>query len=106
MSLIYEPTQRGKAVKTTDDSPWLDQDKAERFMRVHIRRHWDRERKVRFAKQLWEGLDDYARLDAYRDALDNLREMEGRYKAVRAQLNAMISDHSANKGVTGAGGVP
>ena len=39
-------------MKTTDDSPWLDQNKAERFMRGHILRHWDRERKVRFAKHL------------------------------------------------------
>jgi hypothetical protein len=52
VSLIYEPTRRGKAVKTTDDSPWLDQDKAETFMRVHILRHWDRECIVRFAKHL------------------------------------------------------
>ena len=35
-----------------NDSPWLDQNKAEAFMRVHILRHWDRERIVRFAKHL------------------------------------------------------
>jgi len=51
---------------------------------------------TREEREVWEGLDDDERLDAYRDALDNLRDMEGRYKVVRAQLNAMISDHSAN----------
>ncbi len=64
---------------------------------------------TREEREIWEGLDDDERLDAYRDALDNLREMEGRYKTVRAQLNAIISDHSANvQGVgfdeRGAGG--
>jgi hypothetical protein len=53
-------------------------------------------RMTREEREIWEGLDDDERLDAYRDALDNLRDMEGRYKTVRAQLNAMISDHSAN----------
>jgi hypothetical protein len=43
---------------------------------------------TREEREIWEGLDDDERLDAYRDALDNLREMEGRYKTVRAQLNA------------------
>jgi hypothetical protein len=47
---------------------------------------------TREEKEVWEGLDDDERLDAYRDALDNLRDMEGRYRVVRAQLNAMISD--------------
>jgi len=51
---------------------------------------------TREEREVWEGLDDDERLEAYRGALDNLREMEGRYKTVRAQLNAMISDHSAN----------
>jgi len=48
-------------------------------------------------REIWEDMDDDERLDAYKDALDNLREMEGRYKTVRAQLNAMISDHSAER---------
>jgi hypothetical protein len=55
-----------------------------------------KDKMTREEREVWEGLDDDERLDAYRDALDNLREMEGRYKTVRAQLNAMISDHSAN----------
>lgn len=47
---------------------------------------------TREEREVWEGLDDDERLDAYRDALDNLRDMEGCYKVVRAQLNAMIRD--------------
>jgi hypothetical protein len=43
---------------------------------------------TREKREIWEGLDDDERLDAYRDALDNLREMEGRYKTVCAQLNS------------------
>ena len=45
---------------------------------------------TREEREVWEGLDDDERLDAYRDALDNLRDMEGRYKVVRAQLNAAV----------------
>jgi len=41
---------------------------------------------------VWEDMDDEDRLDAYRDALNNLRKMEGRYNAVRAQLNAIIGE--------------
>jgi hypothetical protein len=51
---------------------------------------------TREEREIWNDLDDDERLDAYRDALERLRDMEGRYKTVRAQLNAMISDHSAN----------
>ena len=37
---------------SVSNSPWLDQDRAETFMRTHILRYWSRERIVRFAKHL------------------------------------------------------
>ena len=40
-------------------------------------------------REVWEDLDDDERLDAYRDALDKLRDVQKRYKAVSAQLDAM-----------------
>ena len=60
-----------------NDSPWLDQDKAETFMRTHILRHWDRERIVRFAKHLLG---------------DECQECPKHNAAVEARRDAVASD--------------
>ena len=36
-------------------------------------------------RRTWEDLDEDDQLEAYETALDNLRDMEGRYRVVRAQ---------------------
>ena len=48
-------------------------------------------------REIWEGMDDDERLDAYRDALDKLRDVEGRYKAVSAQLDAMNANDKGER---------
>ena len=43
-------------------------------------------------QEIWDDLDDDERLEAYRDTLDKLRDVQKRYKAVSAQSDAMLTD--------------
>ena len=48
-------------------------------------------------REIWEDMDDDDRLDAYRDALDKLSDVQERYKALSAQFDAMRAEKRAEK---------